>query len=116
MRKYLFLIFGLVYLGIGTGRAQYKDLLNFNGTNGQYPLCNLTISGNKLFGITQNGGSKDSGCIFSINTNGSGYSDLLDFNGLNGAFPQGSLTLSGDTLYGMTTDGGAFGDGCIFAI
>jgi uncharacterized repeat protein (TIGR03803 family) len=97
--------------------AQYSDLFNFSLTTGQYPVGSLTLSGNLLFGMTTGGGTKDSGCVFSIHTDGSGYKDLLDFNGKNGYLPYyESLILSGNILYGMTSSGGVRDSGCIFSL
>ncbi|HTB06646.1 MAG TPA: choice-of-anchor tandem repeat GloVer-containing protein [Bacteroidia bacterium] len=103
MKKFSILILVVFCFGITTLRAQYNVLLNFNGTNGQWPNGSLTLSGNVLYGMTQQGGLNNDGCIFSIHTNGKGYKDLLDFNVTNGVNPFGSLTISGDKLYGMTT-------------
>jgi uncharacterized repeat protein (TIGR03803 family) len=101
---------------VDTDGSRYKDLLDFNGTNGRGPLGSLTISSGVLFGMTNGGGIYDDGVIFKIDTNGSGYKDLLDFDITNGANPEESLTLSGNVLYGTTAQGGADMDGCVFSI
>lgn len=100
---------------VDTNGNGYKDLFDFDGTNGQYPYGSLTLSGNTLYGMTGEGGLNDSGVVFSIGTNGNGYKDLFDFNFGNGAKPDGALTLSGDTLYGMTS-ACTHGYGNIFSI
>jgi len=105
MKKISFLICILLCLGIGTGKAQYSVLLNFNSTNGANPRGSLVLSGDKLYGMTYNGGAHNDGCVFSLNTVSNVYTDLLDFNGTNGANPAGSLILSGRMLYGMTSYG-----------
>jgi uncharacterized repeat protein (TIGR03803 family) len=69
-----------------------------------------------LYGMTLNGGTYDSGCIFSIDTNGSVYQNLFDFEGIFGIAPESSLTLSGNLLYGMTFEGGTNNDGVIFSL
>lgn len=108
--------YGCIF-SIDTNGNGYKDIFDFNGgTNGGSPTGSLTVSVNKLYGMTEYGGINDSGCIFSIDTNGSNYKKLLDFNGTNGKWPTANLTLSGRTLYGMANAGGAEGDGCIFSI
>src|ERR1700733_8047042 len=84
--------------------------------NGSTPYGDLTLAGNKLYGMTFFGGAFDEGIIFSVDTNGAGFKDLTDFNGINGMDPYGSLTLVGHTLYGMTYNGGAVGNGNIFSI
>jgi uncharacterized repeat protein (TIGR03803 family) len=97
----------------GTG---FKNVFNFNGVNGQFPVGSLILSDNVLYGMTVAGGANFDGNIFSINTNGSNFKDLFDFNYFNGELPNGSLTLSGNELYGMTSAGGADGLGCIFSV
>jgi len=89
---------------IDTNGGNYKDLLEFNGTNGANPYGSLILSGKKLYGMTSAYNTPNAGNIFSIDTNGGGYKDLLDFNGTNGDDPHGSLVLSGRRLYGMTTE------------
>ena len=106
---------------IGTNGSGYQNLLSFSGTNGQNPVYgSLTLSGTTLYGMTEFGGSRGYGNVFSIGTNGSGYQNLLSFSGTGGAHPGlqpfGSLTLSGTTLYGMTSEGGSSGDGNVFSV
>lgn len=99
--------------------SSYTDLYDFSGSKGYGPHGDLTLAGNKLFGMTWIGGASDWGVVFSIDTSGGNtYKDLLDFNYTNGGQPQGNLTLSasGKELYGMTFDGGANHDGLIFRI
>jgi len=115
MKKICFLFCSLLFLGIVTVRAQYTVLHNFNDTSGADPRGSLTLVNNVLYGMTEAGGAKDSGCIFSIDTNGNDYKDILDFSGGNGVEPYGSLVFSGNKLYGMTSGAGVtFGN--IFSI
>jgi uncharacterized repeat protein (TIGR03803 family) len=107
--------FGTLF-SIDTGGNGYRDLFNFNHTNGEYPQGSLLLSGNLLYGMTQEGGANYDGNVFSIDTDGTSYSDILVFNGTNGSNPYGSLTLSGSVLYGMTEEGGVYGDGNIFSL
>jgi len=83
-----------------------------------FPLSSLTLSGNTLYGMTNEGGTYNNGTIFSIYTNGSGYKDLYNFanDSISGGSPGGNLTLSGNTLYGMTVYGGSHNAGIIFSI
>jgi uncharacterized repeat protein (TIGR03803 family) len=117
MKKSNLLIIALFCFGMGTGNAQYADLLDFNGTDGNFPLGSLTmsLSGNILYGMTNQGGTGN-GNVFSIYTNGTGYKDLLAFNVTNGGSPDGSLALCGSKLFGMTEFGGANSKGVIFSI
>ena len=112
MKKTLFILSILVY---GIANAQIKNLLEFTGTNGSNPFGGLTLSGNRLFGMTYSGGANGNGIIFSIKTDGSGFKDLLDFNNTNGANPCfGSLCISRNSIYGITEGGGLDYDGVIF--
>lgn len=101
---------------IDTNGNNYKNLLTFNGTNGNEPLGNLTLIGNVLYGMTFMGGAHNLGDIFSIHTDGNNYKDLFDFSGTDGAQPEASFTLWENKLYGMTTYGGVYGAGVIFCI
>ena len=86
--------------------------------DGRYPRGALTLSGSKLYGMTEAGGSSDGGALFSMNTDGTGYGLLHIFTGgaSDGSSPLGSLTLSGSKLYGMTAQGGSSGNGTIFSM
>ncbi len=104
---------------VDTTGGHFKDMLDFNVANGKTPEGSLTlsVSGEVLYGMTDVGGLKDSGCVFKIDTSGAAYRDLLDFGGLDGNYPPANyLTLSGNVLYGMTTYGGVNKLGVIFSI
>jgi len=75
----------------------------------------LTLSDSTLYGMTEQGGSNNSGTIFRIGTDGLGNSILGSFHEFDGAIPKGDLTLSADgsILYGMTGGGGSGGQGVI---
>jgi uncharacterized repeat protein (TIGR03803 family) len=94
----------------------YKDLFDFNFTNGRNPYCLLAISDSIMYGLSEMGETYDYGNIFTISTNGNNYTDVHDFNDTTGGNPRGSLTLVGNTLYGTAESGGAFGAGCLFSI
>ncbi|MEO7989669.1 MAG: choice-of-anchor tandem repeat GloVer-containing protein [Chryseolinea sp.] len=100
----------------GTG---YNKMLDFagvsNGGDGRNPEGSLNSDGAFLYGMTNYGGTNDTGTIFRINPNGTGYVKLLDLTfATNGVHPWGSLISDGTFLYGMTEDGGAKGVGTIF--
>ena len=82
----------------------------------------LILSGNKLYGMTQGGGSQHGGSIFTINTDGTGMTTLYSFvdpnmhGGVDGAHTHGSLILSSGRLYGMTSNGGTSGFGTVFSV
>jgi uncharacterized repeat protein (TIGR03803 family) len=107
--------YGVVF-SVDTNGSGYKDLLNFNDTNGAIPYGSFVLSGNLLYGMSYNGGKNGYGCVFSIDTNGTRYKDMFDFNVTNSAHPLGNLTLSGNELYGMVSNGGLYSNGCIFSI
>ena len=63
-------------------------------------LYGLVLSGSVLYGCAHNGGTNNTGTIFSINTDGSNYQDLYSLGtGTAGQNPYG-LVLSGSVLYG----------------
>lgn len=51
---------------INTDGSNYKDLHDFNLTNGGFPYGHLTLSGNTFYGMTTSGGSYNKGVIFSF--------------------------------------------------
>jgi uncharacterized repeat protein (TIGR03803 family) len=103
---------------INTNGSGYSVLKEFTGSpfDGRNPAGDLVLSGNTLYGTTQNGGSSSRGTVFQINTNGGSYAILKHFTGHEGANPVSALTLSGNVLYGTTSEGGELGLGTIFKI
>jgi uncharacterized repeat protein (TIGR03803 family) len=99
----------------GTG---FVNLLDFdNTTNGSNPKGDLLYDGTFLYGMTNQGGSNNSGTIFKIKPDATSYAKLLDFNGTNkGNSPYGSLIANATFLYGMTSGGGILNSGTIFKI
>jgi len=109
----------------GSGFTVLKDfspLVNYTNSDGAYPYAGLVLSGNTLYGTTEDGGSSGNGTVFQINTNGSGFTVLKNFSPLvnntnsDGAHPEADLVLSGVTLYGTTSDGGSSGKGTVFSL
>ena len=102
----------------------FKLLHRFVGgaTDGRTPgdISTLVVSGSTLYGMTREGGIRNTGTVFRVNTDGSGFKLLHTFLGgtNDGAWPiSGSLVLSGSALYGMTPLGGINGtNGTIFKI
>ena len=94
----------------------YRVLHTFTGgsADGFRPYGALVQSGSTLYGMTNQGGSADSGTVFKIGLDGSGFSIIHTFTGADGLGPHGSLVVSGSTLYGMTQNGGAGSGGTIF--
>lgn len=106
---------GCIY-SIDTNGKQYKDLLDFNITNGGLPTdynSTMIYASGKLYGATPVGSG--SGNIFSIDTDGSNFKSLFTFNMTDGYGP-GALTYMSGKLYGTTTGGGSQSDGTICTI
>ena len=103
---------------IDTNGSGHVVLHHFAGApaDGKRPVGGLTLSGTKLYGMTQMGGAGDMGTVFKIDLDGTNYEVLHHFGGLgiDGAYPAsfGSLTPSGAVLYGMLEggDGGRLED------
>jgi uncharacterized repeat protein (TIGR03803 family) len=103
---------------INTDGTGFTNLYNFTNMNdGDYPVADLLLSGNVLYGTTTGGGD-GSGNIFRINTDGTGFTNLYSFNsnGDDGAYLVANLILSNGTLYGTTSEGGFDGFGNIFKV
>jgi uncharacterized repeat protein (TIGR03803 family) len=90
-------------------------LINFTGTNGENPYCDLMqASDGNLYGITSAGGSSSCGTIFKLTLSGT-FTTLINFSGSNGKNAQGSLVQASDgNLYGMTPFGGTASYGNLF--
>ena len=101
----------------GYASAQTFTILHtFADSDGANPVAGLTLSGNTLYGTTENGGAFGKGTVFAMNTDGTGFTNLHSFaaSSSDGANPEGVLLLSGNALYGTTTYGGNNGAGTVF--
>jgi len=117
-------LYGMAYLGgaytkgsifsIDIATNTFTVVVNFNGTNGQNPLAGFLYATNgKLYGMTPNGGTYNSGVIFSLNPFNDSLVKEYDFKG--GAGPNGSLMEASDgLLYGTTENGGSSTKGTVF--
>jgi uncharacterized repeat protein (TIGR03803 family) len=109
---------------VGTDGTNYQNLLSFTGTGGAasgiFAYDSLTLSGTTLYGVTEQGGNKGDGNVFSVGVNGTNYQNILSLTGTGGTasgrYADGSLTLSGTTLYGTTVQGGVHGWGNVFSV
>jgi uncharacterized repeat protein (TIGR03803 family) len=101
-----------------TDGSNVMALHNFTGTNdGKWPQRTLTLSGDRLFGVADEGGRFGGGTVFTLRTDGTGFTNLYDFRGDNdGYMPECALILSGDTLYGTTCWGGSLTNGTVFSL
>lgn len=118
---------GAVLTLAGQASAQTFSLLhNFtNSPEGANPRTGLTVSGNKLYGTTIQGGSSGAGTVFSLNEDGTGFTNLISFSAVvpspigytnsGGAYPSGVLLLSSNKLYGEAQYGPRAG-GVIYAV
>ena len=98
----------------------YTKLYNFNAINGANPLFGATlvqVGSDKLYGMTNGGGTNFQGVLFRYDFSLNSYTKLIDFDGsTKGAYPYGSLIYATDgKLYGMTAEGGALDLGVIFS-
>ncbi len=102
---------------VNTDGTGFTNLHSFaGGSDGANPYSGLVLSGNTLYGTTQNGGSSGKGTVFRVNTDGTAYTNLHSFNYDDGDTPQAGLILSDHTLYGTTRYGGSYGYGTVFAV
>src|ERR1035437_6863370 len=103
---------------INTDGTGFTNLHSFNWSNdGAHPVARLNLSGNTLYGTTQDGGSSGYGIVFKVNTDGTGFTNLHSFTaGDDGANPEAGLILSDNILYGTTGNYGSSGSGTVFAI
>lgn len=109
-----------IFVAIQAPAQTFNLLHSFNPGPGIFPTGYLpggplVLSGNTLYGASQNGGASGDGVIFAVNTDGSGFTTLYAFTNGYGPRPA-SLLLSGNTLYGTTFAGGSSGDGTVFKV
>lgn len=103
--------------GVFTNLHNFTALVAGTNSDGALPSGGLILSGDTLYGTTENGGAAGFGVIFAVNTDGSGFTNLYNFtDGNDGGYPRGGLVLSSNTLYGTAENGGAAGVGAVFAI
>jgi uncharacterized repeat protein (TIGR03803 family) len=121
-----------VIFAIHTDGTGFTNIYSFSpggvSGDGDNPYAGLTLSGNTLYGAAVDGGSGNSGTIFSVNTDGTGFTTLYSFTptgfdpdnfsstNSDGAGPYGTLLLSGNTLYGTANYGGNGGNGTVFKV
>ncbi len=99
----------------GSNFTKVHDFLEANGGSPGF-LSSLVESNNKLWGVTESGGSFSNGVIFTIDLNGSNYAVVHEFDNTNGRNPYYGMLESNGKLWGMTPFGGANGDGIIYTI
>lgn len=67
-----------------------------------------------FYGMTFNGGTNNTGTLFSFNPSTQDLVKLHDFTNATGELPEGSLIEYNDKLYGLTYQGGKLNFGVIF--
>lgn len=96
----------------------YIKKIDFVGTsNGSKPFGVLMqASDGKLYGMTSQGGTNNSGVLFQYDISTNTLVKKIDFSGSsNGGAPKGGLMQASDgKLYGMTEFGGVSGEGTLF--
>jgi len=94
----------------------YTKMHDFDEISGRNPRGTLfQASNNKLYGLTNNGGTTFAGVLFEFDPATDVYTVIYEFDGVNSGYPNGSLTeIANGKLYGMTPYLGANGYGVLF--
>jgi len=109
---------GIIYK-MRTDGSEYAVLKSFDssGAAGGSPYGALTLSGDVLYGMTNEGGENGAGTLFRIGTDGSDFTVLRSFvEQADGAGPHGDVLVYNNALYGMNNYGGAESYGTIFKL
>lgn len=107
---------------IGTNGLGFANTTNLGlGLGANDPSISL-LSGNTLFGTSEDGGTSHNGTVFALNTNNTNLTVLKSFSALvsktnsDGASPNIALVQSGNALFGTTYGGGSAGQGTVFCV
>ena len=113
-------VFELAKPAPGKTRWQFKNLINFNATNGALVRGGVTFDANgALYGTTIYGGTNNAGTVFSLTYEAGHwrFKTIYNFDGINGLQPSGNLAFdAAGNLYGATYQGGANDWGSIFQL
>lgn len=100
-----------VLIQYNTQSTQFTNVSAFNGIkNGGRPKGKLTLAGNgKLYGIAE-GGTNETGLLYSVNPDGSQFVKEYEFPSADlGIYPKPSLLLGSDgKLYGAASGGNGY--------
>ena len=106
-----------VIFAINTDGTGFTNLYTFGGgTDGYGSQAPLMLSGNTLYGTTSEGGLKDGGTVFRINTDGTAYTNLTGLTANSVSFTQAGLVIYSNILYGVSYGGGTAFVGTIFSL
>lgn len=92
-------------VNINTGAFTTLHDFDFGSGSSNYFHAALTYDGQRFYSISERGGAKSAGTIFSILPDGTGYTQIYSFDPAkeDGCEPGGAgLLLMGDYLYGLT--------------
>ncbi len=92
----------------------YTTKFTFNDWTGSAPCGTLTISGSKMFAVTQASGADYGGTIFDWDPATNIFTKRVDLGGKDDKNPNGNLAYFNGKLYGVTSKGGVNGCGTIF--
>jgi len=108
---------GAIY-EIDTASGAETILYNFLGEpDGASPVGVPINESNRLFGVTQSGGTANVGTVFKINVDTGVEKVIYSFKGgTDGEYPDAGVVAKGDALYGTTYSGGASGYGTVFKV
>ena len=118
-------VFALNTNGTGFSILHIFTRNSVTNSDGANPQAEVILSGNRLYGTAEAGGTHGNGTVFALNTDGTGFTNLHSFaakstltpyGNSDGANPFAGLILSGNTLYGTTSFGGSSGNGTVFAV
>lgn len=100
-----------------TRAGALTSLVNFTGTNGEYPQAELVQGSDRNFyGTTSGGGSTGNGTVFKMTPAGA-LTTLVNFARDNGYSPEAGLVQGNDgNFYGTTAYGGLYDHGTVFQV
>jgi uncharacterized repeat protein (TIGR03803 family) len=99
--------------------GKYDTLYSLNYTSGRSTWGNLTLANNGLlYGMTEDGGTKTYGVMFSFNPTNNKYNVLINFDSVNGAYQaEGNCLMQARSglIYGTREVGGSHDSGVLFS-
>lgn len=95
---------------------QFVHFVNMEATDGSHPKGSLSKVGNKLYGMTFQGGNDHAGNIFEWDLTTQQFKERFQLDGITTGFgPKGSLTLYNSKFYGINSRGKIISGGGGFA-